>query len=161
MDATDKTGHEQAQRAHRGRFAPGKSGNPAGRPRGSRSRVSRGAQDLLDNASDAVIGKVIELAKLGDRAMLRLCVDRIVPRRDRVIEIPVPVLQRASDIAGAAGGVIQMAAAGELTLAEAREFLVLLDLQRQALETTELEVRLDAIERAQEPGAIGRVRRTE
>jgi len=39
---------EQEARDRRRRFAKGRSGNPAGRPRGSSSRATRAAEMLLD-----------------------------------------------------------------------------------------------------------------
>ena len=38
---------EQGERDRRGRFARGRSGNPAGRPRGCRDHVNRAARLLL------------------------------------------------------------------------------------------------------------------
>src|SRR3954467_2997309 len=47
----------------RGRpFAPGQSGNGAGRPRGSRNRTTLAAEQLLDGEAEALTRKVIELA---------------------------------------------------------------------------------------------------
>jgi hypothetical protein len=61
-----------------GRFRPGKSGNPAGRPPGiPDKRVALRA--LLEPHAPALIQKVVALAKKGDRAALRMCLDRLVP----------------------------------------------------------------------------------
>lgn len=137
-----------AQRRKDGTFAAGGSGNPAGRPKGSRNRVTQRALDLLDGATDAVVSKLVAMAKRGDPVALRLCVDRMVPR-DRVRSITIadmPALVRASDIAAAASTVIALTAAGELTLGEAREFLGLLNTQRSILETEDLAFRIEALE---------------
>ena len=62
-----KTGRKQ------GRWTKGTSGNPDGRPMGSRNRATLAAQTLLDGEGERLTRKAIELALEGDRAALRLC----------------------------------------------------------------------------------------
>jgi hypothetical protein len=45
---------EQGVRDRRGRFARGRSGNPAGRPRGCRDHVNRAARLLLAGEGEAL-----------------------------------------------------------------------------------------------------------
>jgi Family of unknown function (DUF5681) len=72
-------------------FKPGKSGNPAGKPKGSRNATTRAMEALLDGESEAHTRKAIELAKGGDMAALRLCLDRILPpRKDRPLKFALP-----------------------------------------------------------------------
>ena len=47
-------------------FEPGKSGNPAGRPVGSRNCATLAMDALIDGEADAITRKCIELAKEGD-----------------------------------------------------------------------------------------------
>jgi hypothetical protein len=78
-------------RTTQGRFAPGRSGNPAGRPKGSRNRSTVLAEALLDEHAEPVTRKVIECAEAGDGAMLRLLFTRIVRSgRDRLVTLDVP-----------------------------------------------------------------------
>ena len=44
-------------------FQPGQSGNPKGRPRGSRNRATLLAQELLGDEGETIMRKAIELAK--------------------------------------------------------------------------------------------------
>jgi Family of unknown function (DUF5681) len=60
-------------------FEPGQSGNPAGKAKGTRNKVTLAIEALLDGEAEALTRKAIELAKAGDMAALRLCLDRIVP----------------------------------------------------------------------------------
>jgi hypothetical protein len=133
----------------RGRpFRPGQSGNPAGRPRGSRNRVTRFCEQLLGDDAQEIIRAAISGAKAGKAVALRLCVERLVPvrsSRDRVVEISVPTVRKAADLVEAAAAVIDEAARGEMTLAEAREFMHLLDVERRAIETQDLAVRIDML----------------
>jgi hypothetical protein len=78
-------------RTEQGRFAPGRSGNPGGRPKGSRDRSTVLAEALLDEHAEPVTRKVIECAEAGDGAMLRLLFTRIVRSgRDRLVTLDVP-----------------------------------------------------------------------
>ena len=139
---------EKTARKQRGRpFAKGVSGNPSGRPRGSLSRTTRAYQELLEGEGEAITRKAIELAKKGDIQALRLCLDRILPpRRERSIEMEIPVVNVAKDIPLALGAVVETVVKGDLTLSEGQAVASLLESQRKAFETAELEQRVEAIE---------------
>ena len=79
-----KTGREQDTR-----FKPGQSGNPKGRPLGSRHKATLAIDKLLDGEADAITRKAIEIAKAGDTVALRLCLDRIA-RSGRTGPSPSP-----------------------------------------------------------------------
>ena len=64
------------------RFEPGQSGNPSGRPRGSRNATTLALEALLDGQAEALTQKAIDLALTGDMAALRLCLDRIRRRAE-------------------------------------------------------------------------------
>ena len=74
-------------------FKPGTSGNPSGKPAGARNKTTLAVEALLDGEAEYLTRKAIELAKAGDMAALRLCLDRIVPaRKDRhVASVALPV----------------------------------------------------------------------
>jgi hypothetical protein len=98
------------------RFQPGVSGNPAGRPKGSRNRATLAAQALLDGESERLTRRAIELAHAGDTVALRLCLDRILPpRRERAVAVDLPEIVNADDAVSALGGIIKAVATGELT----------------------------------------------
>jgi hypothetical protein len=111
---------------------------------------------LLGDASDAIIERLIREAKKGEPVALRLAVERLVPvraARDRAVELALPDVARAQDLAQAAAAVVAHAAAGEITLSEAKEFMALLEVRRKVMETTDLVLRLEALEG---PEAAGR-----
>ena len=63
---------EETAPSYRGRpFGPGKSGNPNGRPKGSRNRITRALQEQIDDKAEALMAKAIEKALEGDSSMLR------------------------------------------------------------------------------------------
>ena len=70
------------RRRGRGRpFEPGQSGNPRGKPRGTRHRVTLLAEKLMADDTEAVMRAVIDAAKGGDMTAARLILDRIAPAR--------------------------------------------------------------------------------
>lgn len=76
-------------------FQPGVSGNPAGRPRGARNKVTVAAETLLAGQAGALTQKLIEVALGGDVAALKLCFERLcpVPRSAKLdIDLPEDVL---------------------------------------------------------------------
>ena len=60
-------------------FKPGQSGNPKGRPKGSKNRMKALAEGLIGNNAGKIVKKVIEMALAGDQACLKMCMDRIIP----------------------------------------------------------------------------------
>src|ERR1700689_53519 len=79
-------------------FRPGQSGNTSGKPKGTRHRATMLAERLLDGEADAMVRAVIEKAKQGDMAALRLCLGFIIaPRRDRPVHFTIPALNSAGD----------------------------------------------------------------
>ncbi|MFZ0928340.1 MAG: DUF5681 domain-containing protein [Syntrophobacteraceae bacterium] len=53
-------------------FEKGQSGNPNGKPRGTRNRTTVIAQALLDGKAETLVEKVVELALAGDVTCLRI-----------------------------------------------------------------------------------------
>ncbi|MFT7359264.1 DUF5681 domain-containing protein [Parasphingorhabdus sp.] len=136
-----------------GQFAPGKSGNPNGRKKGSRNSSTILAQGLFDGEADAIIRKAIELAKAGDPVALRLCVERLLPpRKDRPVEIELPDIGKASDLTAVISAITKAVGEGEITPAEGSALSGMLETQRRTIETGELAERLEAIESRLEGG---------
>lgn len=129
-----------------GRFVKGVSGNPRGRRKGTKNRVSREASDLLAGASREIVGKLIERAKEGHAVALKLCIERLIPRAGHAVELDLPKVERAGDIAAAVASVIAACAGGELTIEEADRVMMMLDRHRSALATDELLIRVAALE---------------
>ena len=128
-------------------FQPGQSGNPAGRPIGARHKTTLAIESLLDGEAEALTRKVIEKAKEGDMAALKLCLDRLVPmRKGRPIEIDLPDVNCAADLAAAGGMVTQYLADGTISPEEAAAVMGTLDSALRLFEAGELEARIAALE---------------
>src|SRR4051794_16780063 len=61
-----------------GRFVPGQSGNPAGRPKGARNRATVLAEFLEDGEAGILVRRYIQRALNGDPIALRVCFERLV-----------------------------------------------------------------------------------
>jgi Family of unknown function (DUF5681) len=129
-------------------FAPGQSGNPNGRPAGSRNKATLAIDALLDGEAKTLTRKAITLAKAGDMQALKLCMDRIVPpRRDRPVTLTLPKIEGPEQAATAMSAILQAAAAGDLTPMEAGELAKLLDVYVRTVETNDLAKRIEQLER--------------
>ena len=83
-------------------FEKGQSGNPAGRPRGSRSRATMALQDMLERDAESIARAAINLAKHGNIAALRICMDRLLPpRRHEPVTLDLPALDKVADTVAA------------------------------------------------------------
>ncbi len=133
-------------------FRPRRSGNPTGRPQGSRNKASLAVDALLDGEAEALTRKAIELALTGDTVALRLCMERICPpRRDRPIKIKMPRMDTPQDVLGAIATVVGAVSRGAITPSEGQALASLIEIQRKAIETVEIEQRLAAVEQSVDP----------
>ncbi len=136
------------ERLSNGRFPPGFVANPHGRIRGSRNRNTQNMIDLLEGQGEAISGKLIDLALAGDKTALRLCIERLIPRRKSLpLNLVLPPLNTPSDVANAITAVIDAASYGEIDTDQARAMAAVLDARRKSFETIELEDRLTLIEK--------------
>jgi hypothetical protein len=102
---------------------------------------------LLDGEAEAITRKAIELAKNGDLAAIRLCLDRIAPpRKDRPVPFALPALGKAEDAAAGLAAIVAAVASGELTPGEAGELSKVVDTYARTLLATDLEARVAALE---------------
>ena len=131
-----------------GKFKPGQSGNPKGKPKGARHKATMAAQELLDGEIEALTRKAIELAKEGDMAALKLCLERIVPpRKDSPIAFEAGAMESADDAATVLSNILQAVSDGDLTPGEGAAAASLVEAFRKTLETQELERRISELER--------------
>jgi Family of unknown function (DUF5681) len=143
MKGPDNTEKVQGQR-----FRKGQTGNPAGRPRGSRNKTTLAVDALLDGEAETLTRKAIEIAKEGDVTCLRLCLDRIAPvRKDRPVTFSLPPITCAGDAAKVSAALVKAVSVGDITPSEAVELGRLLESYVRALEVTEIEGRLNKLER--------------
>ena len=140
---------EQVERNGNGQFRSGQSGNPAGRPPGSRNKATEAAELLLDGEAEALTRKAIDLALEGDPSALRLCIARIIPpRRGRPVNFGLPAVRGAADLAAAMATITTAAGQGAITPGEAAELARVVEIFVRAVETSDFERRLRQLEEA-------------
>ena len=83
--------------------------------------------------------------------MLRALLSTLVPPRERTVEFELPKIESAADAVKASSAVITACAAGELSPREASEIMGLISTHVRTIEVAELEARLSAVEKRQEP----------
>jgi Family of unknown function (DUF5681) len=137
-----------AARNQRGKpFPKGRSGNPNGKPPGTRHKATLAAEVLLDGESEKLTRKAIAMALEGDTTAMRLCLERILPpRRDRPVSIALPPLSAAGDAVRAMAAITTAVASGGLTPSEAGDLSSLISGYVKAIEIDELDKRIAALE---------------
>ncbi|HVH76950.1 MAG TPA: hypothetical protein VM755_18700 [Stellaceae bacterium] len=97
---------------------------------------------MLDTAAGSRIEKAIQKALAGDAIALRFCLARILaPRRHSSVELDLPPLDSAKDIAAGTAAIAKAAADGVIAPAEALELSRVVDTAIRALAVREEERR--------------------
>jgi hypothetical protein len=102
-------------------FKPGMSGNPAGRPPGSRNKSNILLESLVEKDLEAIMQRVNDLAKDGNLAAAKLCLNVIGARRGRPVRCNLPELKTPADVLAAMRTIVSDVASGELTPVEGRD----------------------------------------
>jgi Family of unknown function (DUF5681) len=128
-------------------FQPGQSGNPAGKAPGTRNRVTRAVELMLDGEIEEITRKAIELAKAGNGHAIGLCLTRLCPpAKDRPVPFDMPPMATTADAVAATGAIVNAVAAGELTPSEAAELARLVETFAKTLQIHDLEGRVQRLE---------------
>lgn len=129
-------------------WKPGESGNPRGKPKGAINKTTRLALELFEGGIKDIAAEVIKQAKNGDLTAARLVLDKLVPNaRERAVELPgLPSTESPAGVAEAQAAILQAVAAGDLTPGEAATLSGIVENRRKAIETRELELRIQALE---------------
>ena len=125
-------------------FVKGQSGNPNGRPKGSRNRDTRFRREM-ELAGPAVIGVVLSAAMRGDVQACRLIVERLVPPvRAEVSTVKFHIPD--GDLSMKANAILDAVAAGRVAPDTAKVLIDTLAGVARIIEITQLEERLAALE---------------
>lgn len=129
------------------RFPKGVSGNPKGRPQGSRHKATELALKLMQNDAKDIVRAVIDSAKGGDMTAARIIIERLAPPlRERPISLELPDTSSIEGIEKAQGVILDAVGAGDLLPGEGATLSTLVENRRRSLETFELEQRIAALE---------------
>jgi hypothetical protein len=115
----------------------------------ARRRAVEGVTEPLVSAGKLVRdddGQPIAVRRYSDHLLLALLKARRPPRRERLVSFQLPALRSAGDAAGAMASITAAVAAGEITPGEAAELSRLIEAYVKAIEASEFDERLRAIE---------------
>ncbi len=134
-------------RRRAGRFPKGVSGNPKGRPRGSRNRSTLIMESLFQSEAENLTRKVIEMAKEGDSLAMRICMDRLLPaQRDRPIDLPLGPVDTLPQVRAGMSTVLEAIGNGSITPTEGETVAQVLHLQSEVVTSAELAPRVVQLE---------------
>jgi hypothetical protein len=134
------TSAKSGRKQHAGMFKKGQSGNPKGRPAGSKTTSTLIAEQLIDGQAEAIVQKIFSMAMRGDALMLRWLGDRIVaPRRERRTKFELPPVKTVEDIVAATEAICVAVSDGRLSASEAGDLSAALDRRLSALAAADIE----------------------
>jgi hypothetical protein len=148
MSDENKNKPENAGPVQDTRFQRGQSGNPAGKPKGTRHKATQAIMVLLEGEAEALTRKAIEKALEGDTTALRICMDRISPALKpaaQPIRLAEPLPESLTDTAKA---FIAAAASGEMPPDLAAQMVAAVASVARVEEIELLKNRLESLERA-------------
>ncbi|MCJ2020520.1 DUF5681 domain-containing protein [Methylobacterium sp. E-065] len=130
-------------------FGEGRSGNPNGRPKGSRNRSTLALEAIFEGEAEALSRRAIQMALDGDGPAMKLCLDRLLsPRRDRSISFDLPVIETAADLPKATEAMLRAVASGEITPSEAADIGKAVSAHIEAITAAQMAERLARLEEA-------------
>jgi hypothetical protein len=135
-------------------FVKGLSGNPAGRPVGSRNRFTREMDEALEKQGVPLIDAIAAHARTANPAAMRLCLDRLVPvGKNRAATIELPPVETPDYTTTALGEIHRALAASEISTDEGTRLVSFVDrtarvLASKAVAEIELADRLARCEEA-------------
>jgi hypothetical protein len=143
-------GHSKPAKTGRnsGQFASGISGNPGGRKQGSRNKVTITAANILESQAAAISETAVGMALDGDRSMIKMVLERVVPVKKSVpIRLPdMPKVNSVADASKLTGFVLTSIAEGELSPVDGEVISRSCQRHLQALQVSDLEQRLVELE---------------
>lgn len=147
MDEEKQEPPTEATRDAAGRFLPGVSGNPAGKPKGTRSWANEIRAELRTKSAMGVLAAMHRHALAGDVRAAQLVLSFVLPQvrpGDLTEELGDPAASLGQQAKEIVGKMIE----GSLAPAEAKDALEVVALAGQIDEVEQLRQRLDLLEAA-------------
>ncbi len=125
-------------------YKKGQSGNPTGRPKGSKDKRTE-LRELLNPHAPALVNKLIELALSGDSSALKCCMDKLIPSiraRDEAVSIRLN-----GDLTEKGNQLLNALASGKVTPSEGSQIMTMLAGQSRLTIADDLERRIESLEK--------------
>lgn len=102
-------------------FQKGQSGNPRGKPKGTRHKTTLLAEKIFSGDIEEICRSVVTAAKNGDMRAAKIVIERILPPvKSRSVSVTLPDISSASDAASAFAALLKSVASDEVDLDHAR-----------------------------------------
>lgn len=125
-------------------FQKGKSGNPSGKPKGAKDKRTE-LRSLLEPHREALVKKAVDKALDGDTTALRICLDRLIaPVRGN----PVEIGNFSGTLSERGERVLEAVGRGHISAEDAATLMSVIQSQGRIIESTDLDNRLTALEKA-------------
>jgi hypothetical protein len=131
-----------------GQFQKGVSGNPGGRP-----RVSGEVRELARSKAPRAFERLVELMESKDQRVAMAASNAVLDRahgkpspEERSASFAMRKVKSAGDVVEAISDLLTATANGEVSITEAKELTSIIEAQRKAIETTDLETRMKELE---------------
>lgn len=128
-----------------GRWKPGQSGNPLGRPRGTSTAAK--LREAIEADLPAILDNVIQSAKAGDIAAARLLLERAIPAL-KPVELPVLVEVKGDTLTEHGRAILAAVASGQVAPMQGAALMSALSQLARLVELDEFDARLRALEAA-------------
>ncbi|MCW2310576.1 DUF5681 domain-containing protein [Rhodoferax antarcticus] len=129
-------------------FKPGISGNPQGKPTGTRSKATQLLEALMQGGAEEITRAVIDAAKGGDLTACKIILDRLIPpAKERPVNVDLPDTSTSEGVSAAQSAIIQAVGCGDLLPGEAATLSAIVESKRRAIETLELSDRITQLEK--------------
>ena len=126
-------------------FQPGQSGNPAGRPPGSKNQFSAAFHGVVGEQYENLLRIVLEQALNGDLRAVQLLLRHMPPERES-IELELPKIGSMKDVVAANDALFTAISQGRLAPESAKMIGELIATQMRAIEGLDFERRLAQLE---------------
>ena len=130
------------------RFQPGQSGNPAGKPKGTRNKNGVLLESILKESGEALVNKLADMALKGNTACLKMALSRLYPA-PQVAKIKLddmPELNTLSDIPEYLKALMKKLGNGEIDVFQFDALSRSLHRMTDSMERAELEQRITELE---------------
>jgi len=128
---------------NRGRWEPGTSGNPAGRPSGT-GQIGQ-LRAAIGERVPAILEKLINQATSGDVGAARLLLERVLPPL-KAEELPVAFELQPGTLTARSAAILQEVASGNLSATTGTQLIAAIGSLARVTEVDELARRIDLLE---------------
>ena len=139
---------DNSVRKQRGRpFVLGQSGNPKGKPKGTRNKATMMVLQLMEGAAEEITRTVLDAARNGDLGAAKMVLERLAPPlRERPVHLDLPDTGTPEGCLHAQSAILHAVGAGDLLPSEGAVLAGIVENRRRSIETVELESRITALE---------------